>query len=119
MANEINIENIQQLIDLLNNDPNDHHSLKKMGLLFAAAMNDWPSQNQFNINDFIQELRCYFGTPITKDVILNKATSLSLKDAWRKESASSLLELLELAETQYQDKNLEQLIEVIIKHYEI
>ena len=117
MENDTNIENIQQLIDLVNNDPNDH-PLKKMGFLFAAAMNDWPTQNQTNINEFIQELRCYFGTPITKDVILNKATSLSDEDAWRKESASSLLELLDLAETQYQEKNLEHLIQVIIKYYE-
>ncbi|WP_286848482.1 hypothetical protein, partial [Sphingobacterium sp. UBA7253] len=71
MANEINIENIQQLIDLVNNNYNDH-PLKNMGVLFAAAMNDWPTQNQTNINEFVQELQNYFGTPITKDVILNK-----------------------------------------------
>ena len=117
MANEINIENIQQLIDLVDNDPNDN-PLKKIGLLFADAMNDWPTQNQTNISEFVQELQNYFGTPITKDVILNKVTSLSNEDAWRKESASSLLELLDLAETQYQEKNIEQLIEVVIKHYE-
>lgn len=117
MGNERNIEDLQQLVHLINNDPNDH-PLKKMGLLFAAAMNDWPTQNQCNINEFIQELRCYFGTPITKDVILNKATSLSNEDAWRKESAASLLEFFDLAETQYLEKNLEQLIEVMIKHYQ-
>jgi len=117
MANEINIENIQHLIDLVNNDPNDH-PLKKMGLLFAAAMNDWPTHNQTNINEFIQELQNYFGTPITKDVILNKATSLSNDDAWRKESASSLLELFDLAGTEYKGENLEQLIQVVIKYYE-
>ncbi|WP_312364270.1 hypothetical protein [Sphingobacterium sp.] len=88
-----------------------------MGLLFATAMNDWPAQNQFDSNEFVQELRFYFGTKITKDVILKKAKSLSHEDAWRKESASSLLELLDLAETQYQEKNIEQLIGVIIEHY--
>ncbi|WP_309360933.1 DNA translocase FtsK [Sphingobacterium sp.] len=117
MADEINIKNIQQLVDLMNNDPNDH-PLKKMGLLFAAAMNDWPTHNQTNINEFIQELQNYFGTPITKDVILNKATSLSNDDAWRKESASSLLELFDLAGTEYKGENLEQLIQVIINYYE-
>jgi len=87
---------IQQLIDLVNNDPNDH-PLKKMGLLFATAMNDWPTQDLTNINEFVQELRYYFGTPLTKESILTKTTSLSDKDAWRKESASSLSELLDLA----------------------
>lgn len=117
MANKINIENIQQLIDLVNNDPKDH-PLKKMGLLFAAAMNDWPTQNKTNINEFVEEVRNYFGTPLIKEIILNKSTSETDVDAWRKESASSLLELLDLAETQYQEKNLEQLIQVIIKYYE-
>lgn len=117
MANEINIENIQQLIDLVNNDANDH-LLKKMGLLFVDAMNDWPTHNLNNINKFVQELHNYFGAPLTKESILAKTTSLSDKDAWRKESASSLLELLDLAETQYQEKNLEQLLRAIIKHYE-
>lgn len=117
MVNEINIENIQQLFDLINNDPNDH-PLKNMGLLFAAAMNDWPTQNQTNINEFVQELQNYFGTPLTKESILAKTTGLSDEDAWRKESASSLLELFDVAETQYQEKNLEQLIGAIIKHYE-
>lgn len=117
MANEINIKNIQQLIDLVNNDPNDH-PLKKMGLLFAAAMNDWPTQDQTNLNEFLQELCNYFGTPLTKATILAKTTGLSDEDAWRKESASSLLELFDVAETQYQEKNLEQLIGAIVKHYE-
>ncbi|WP_286754593.1 MULTISPECIES: DNA translocase FtsK [Sphingobacterium] len=117
MENDTSIENIQQLIDLVNNDPKDH-PLKKMGVLFAAAMNDWPTQNQTNINEFVQELQNYFGTPVTKDIIFNKATSLSDEDAWRKESAASLLEFFDLAETQYQEKNLEQLIEAIIKYYQ-
>ncbi|QMV67934.1 DNA translocase FtsK [Sphingobacterium paramultivorum] len=117
MVNEINIQNTQQFIDLINNHPNDH-PLKTIGLLFAAAINDWPTQNQTNINEFVQELQNYFGTPLTKESILAKTTSFSDEDAWRKESAASLLELLDLAETQYQEKNLEQLIEAIIKHYE-
>ncbi|MDF2517451.1 MAG: cell division protein FtsK/SpoIIIE [Sphingobacterium sp.] len=117
MKNDTNIVDLKQLIDLVNNDPNDH-LLKKMGLLFLNAMNDWPTQDQTNIGEFVKDLRNYFGTPLIKEVILAKTTGLSDEDAWRKESASSLLELLDLAETQYQEKNLEQLIEVMIKHYE-
>jgi S-DNA-T family DNA segregation ATPase FtsK/SpoIIIE len=117
VKNDTNIVDLKQLIDLVNNDPNDH-LLKKMGLLFLNAMNDWPTQDQTNIGEFVKDLRNYFGTPLIKEVILAKTTGLSDEDAWRKESASSLLELLDLAETQYQEKNLEQLIEVMIKHYE-
>jgi len=80
MINEINIENIQQLVDLINKDPNDH-PLKKMGLLFATAMNDWPTQNQTNINEFAQELHIHFGIPLTKEVILAKTTGFSDGDA--------------------------------------
>mgnify|MGYP000939234881 CR=1 FL=1 len=117
MANEINIKNIQQLVDLINNDSNDH-SLKKMGLLFATAMNDWPTQNQTNLNEFVQELRNYFGIPLTKEVILAKTTGLSDGDVWRKESADSLLELLDLADTHFKWKNLQQALQEIAAYYE-
>jgi len=65
MANEINNENIQPLIDLVNNDSKDH-PLEKLWMLFDDAMNDWPTQNKTNINEFLQELHNYLGERLTK-----------------------------------------------------
>ena len=73
---------------------------------------------QTNINEFVQELRNYFGIPLVKEIILTKITGLPNKDAWRKESAASLLELLDLADTNYQRKNLQQALQEINSYYE-
>ncbi|MCW2259185.1 MULTISPECIES: DNA translocase FtsK [Sphingobacterium] len=117
MKDEARLENIDQLTNLIEADSNEH-ALKEIATLFVSAMNDWPSQNQTNINEYIEELHNYFGTPITKDAILSKTTSDSSEDLWRKESAASLLELLDIAEKQYQEEDLKQLIQTIVKYYQ-
>ncbi|WP_293925683.1 FtsK/SpoIIIE domain-containing protein [Sphingobacterium sp. UBA6320] len=117
MKDEARLENIEQLKNLIEADSNEH-ALKEIATLFVSAMNDWPCQNQTNINEYIEELHNYFGTPITKDAILSTTTSDSSEDLWRKESAASLLELLDIAEKQYQEKDLEQLIQTIVKYYQ-
>ncbi|MEN5197558.1 DNA translocase FtsK [Sphingobacterium faecium] len=117
MKDEARLENIEQLKNLIEADPNEH-ALKEIATLFVNAMNDWPTQNQTNINEYIEELYNYFGNPITKDAILSKTTSDSSEDSWRKESAASLLELLDIAEKQNQEEDLEQLIQTIVKYYQ-
>ena len=54
------------LWNLVDIDINDHKQ-KDIATLFLNAMNDWDTYNQTEIVDFINDLKNYFGRPLTID----------------------------------------------------
>lgn len=49
------------------------HKLKDIATLFLNAMNDWPTYDQTEIQEFIKELKAYFGSPLTIEKIDKKS----------------------------------------------
>lgn len=73
MDNKIKIySTLWNLVDIDKKD----HKLKDIATLFLNAINDWPTYNQTEIQEFIKELKAYFGSPLTID----KSTKESLTD---------------------------------------
>ena len=115
MSNQVSLT-IIQLAELVEQDK-DNHALKHIAELFLQAANDWPTQNLDDISQFVNELKNYFGTPLTKDKISGKVFSIEDGNAWRHEAGSSLVELLELAEANYKQISLDETIIEILNYY--
>lgn len=88
----------------------------KVAELLLTSMNDWPTQNLTNIRQFIAEVSDTFGTPITAAKLNSK--KFNGMNAWELESAASLIELLNLAESELQIKDLSQLQTELVNYFE-
>jgi len=116
MRKKLDFINLSQLTDLVDQDKSNH-ILKTIAELFLLAANDWPTQNLDDISQFVNELKNYFGTPLTKEKISGKVFSIEDGNAWRHEAGSSLVELLELAEANYKQISLDETIIEILNYY--
>ncbi len=87
MLNQTPLTTIHQLETLIAIDP-AAHPIKQMASLFVGAMNDWDTEGQISIVEFIKEIKDFFGAPLTIDTINNKPIDHS---AWKYEAGSSLL----------------------------
>jgi hypothetical protein len=94
------------------------HTLKDIATLFLDAMNDWPTYNQTDINDFKKELEEYFGKPLTIQKIdaikLDISNDLS---AWRNEAGSSIADLIDISAKFCDQSNFDKIIENILNYY--
>ena len=84
------IETYSTLWNLVDIDQTDH-KLKDIATLFLNAMNDWPTQDQSKIADFVNELKEYFGSPLTVEKIDER--KFNGQNAWHVEAGSSIAEL--------------------------
>ena len=108
---------IDELSSLIDNDKSDH-KLKVITQLFLRAALDWPTSNQKLISEFAEELKQYFGTPLTKKKISQKAFDSSRHNAWRHEAGSSIIEMLDLSETFYNHSDFDEALNEILTYYE-
>lgn len=111
--NHSHLKKISQLEILVNIDKTDN-TIKEVAKLFLTAANDWDTSNQTEIFDFVMELKQFFGSPLTRERILNKP----LESAWRSEAGSSILQMIDLYERCFQQSNFDQIINDLFLYYE-
>lgn len=93
------------------------HPVKALASLFLAAMIDWPVT--LSIDAFIQELKAFFGEPLTIDDFKNKAFSYEKKhDLWRFEARASIVMMLELSLKSQGESDFDKVVESILEYYQ-
>lgn len=102
------------LWNLVDIDQKDH-KLKNIATLFLNAMNDWPTYNQTDIQDFINELKAYFGTPLTIEKIDKKKSDG--QNAWQVEAGSSIAELIDTSTRFYNQSDFDKIIDTVLSYY--
>lgn len=102
------------LWNLVDIDQKDH-KLKNIATLFLNAMNDWPTYNQTDIQDFINELKAYFGTPLTIEKIDKKKSDG--QNAWQVEARSSIAELIDTSTRFYNQSDFDKIIDTVLSYY--
>ncbi|PSR55140.1 hypothetical protein AHMF7605_17325 [Adhaeribacter arboris] len=83
-------------------------------------MNDWPTYNQTKIADFVQELKVYFGNPLTIDSIYRK--ELDPKDGldlWRHEAGSSVAEMIHISTRFEGESNFDKILQQLLNYYKV
>jgi hypothetical protein len=104
------ISQLETLVDIDNAD----HKLKDIAEIFVNAARDWDTFNQTVISDFVQELKQYFGSPLTKEKIRNK----QLENAWRHEAGSSIFQMIDTSERFYNQTDFDKILSDILSYYE-
>lgn len=100
--------NIDDLIGSVEND-SDNSTIKKAATLLITAMNDWPTFNQTDLFDFLQEFKKEYGESLTIEKLEAKRT----EELWKEEAKSSIIEMLELDRS----KDFNKMIEGIFNRY--
>ena len=109
-----NIKTYSTLWNLVDIDNKDH-KLKDIATLFLNAMYDWPTYNQIDIQDFINELKSYFGTPLTIDKI-NKR-KFDGQNAWQLVAGSSIAELIDTSTRFCNQTDFDKIIDSVFRFY--
>lgn len=113
MTEILTINDLRKTID----DDSNNHRIKELAELFWTAMNDWPTLNQINIQDFINELYDYFGFPLTIDKINAKQLDLENDiNTWRHESGSSISEIIDISTRFEHEPDFEKIIDKILNY---
>ena len=102
------------LWNLVDIDINDHKQ-KDIATLFLNAMNDWDKFNQTEIVDFINELKNYFGRPLSIDNINKK--KFDGQNAWRIESGSSISNLIDISSKFCNQSDFDKIVEAFLDFY--
>ncbi|MES2622045.1 MAG: hypothetical protein V4615_14435 [Bacteroidota bacterium] len=108
------ITTYSMLYDLVDIDTKDH-KLKDIATLFLTAMNDWPTFNQKQIADFTQELKDYFGTPLTIEKITTK--EFDGENAWQIEAGSSITALLDISTRFCNQSDFDKIVDSFLNYY--
>ncbi|MFY7733540.1 MAG: hypothetical protein ACOVSR_08650 [Bacteroidia bacterium] len=90
--------------------------MKDIATLFLNAVNDWPTQDQSKIADFVQELKEYFGSPLTVEKI--DARKFNGQNAWQVEAGISIAELIETSTSFCNESNFDNILKNILDFYE-
>lgn len=105
------------LWNLVNIDNKDH-KLKDIATLFLNAMNDWPTYNQTDIQEFIKELKAYFGSPLIIEKIDNKKLDLTDEfNPWRHEAGSAIAELIDTSTRFCNQSDFDNIIDSVLSFY--
>lgn len=102
------------LCNLVKIDQKDH-KLKDITTLFLNAMNDWPTFNQSDIQDFIKELKAYFGSPLTIESIDKK--KVDRQNAWQAEAGSSIAELIDISTRFCNQSDFDKIVDNFLNYY--
>lgn len=78
-------------------------------------MNDWPTYNQTNIQEFINELKAYFGMPLTIEKI--DIRKFDGQNAWQAEAGSSIAELIDASTRFYNQTDFDKIIDSVLSFY--
>ncbi|WP_413534113.1 hypothetical protein [Empedobacter brevis] len=111
---DIKITTYLTLCNLVDIDQKDH-KLKDLATLFLKVMNDWSTYNQTNIQDFIKELKSYFGFPLTIEKIDKK--KFDRQNAWQVEAGSSITELIDLSTRFCNQPDFDKIIDSVLGFY--
>ena len=115
--NNPRLTKISQLETLVGID-NADHKLKDMAKLFLNAARDWDTFNQTDLVEFVKELKEYFGSPLTKEIIAGKPFDISGNNAWRHEAGSSIVEMLDLSDRIYHQSDFDKILNEILSYYQ-
>lgn len=111
------IEKHSELWKLVEND-STNHKLKEIAELFLEAMTDWPTYNQELISEFITEIKDFFGSPLTLKKIDSKQMDFNIEEnIWRKESGSSIAEMIEFSKLYYDETDFDKIVFNILNYY--
>jgi len=102
------------LWNLVDIDKTDH-KLKDIATLFLNALNDWPTNNLTDIQDFINELKTYFGTPLTIEQIDKKM--FDGQNAWQVEAGSSITEIIDISTRFCNQPDFDKIIDSALGFY--
>lgn len=108
------IETYSTLWSLVDIDQTDH-KLKDIATLFLNAMNDWPTQDQHKIVDFVKELEEYFGSSLTIENL--NVREFNEKNAWNLEARSSIAELIDTSTRFCNESNFDNILKNILNFY--
>ena len=107
---------INELRDAIDTDSYNRR-IKEFAELLWTAMNDWPTQNQINIRDFIGELYNYYGFPMTIDKINQKVLDVSDDiSVWKHESGSSIAEIIDISTRFENESDFEKILNRILNY---
>jgi len=109
------IETYSTLWNLVNIDKTDH-KLKNIAVLFLRAMNFWQIQDQYKIEDFVKELKEYFGSPLTIAKIDTK--KLIRHNSWQVEAGSLIAELIDTSTMFCNESNFDNILKNTLDFYE-
>lgn len=113
MSEILTINDLRETID---NDSNNHR-IKELAELFWTAMNDWPTYNQINIKDFINELYDYYGFPLNIDKINRKKLNLNIDgDAWKQETGASIVEIIDISTRFDNEPDFDRILNQILNY---
>ena len=102
---------IEELID---ND-SSKSKMKNIAKLFLQAMNDWPTQNQTLISEFISEFKNYFGSPVNPKKIIKK---IDIKnESWKDEAGISIVEMIIYSKIHFNEDDFDKIVLNIINYY--
>ena len=96
----------------------DNHWTKDLAELFIAAITDWPTYNQTKIADFVQELKDYFGEPLTIDKINSKKLDVtSEQNVWRHVAGSAIAEMIDLSTRFSNESDFDKIVYSLSNYY--
>jgi hypothetical protein len=101
---------LERLVDLDTRD----HKIKDIAILLLAAMNDWKPCKE-NISEFTNDLKQYFGTPLTINSISNR--KFDGQNAWKMEAGGSIINLIEISTKFLNESEFDKIIENVLNHY--
>ena len=95
-----------------------NHRIRELAELFLTAMHDWPTYNQSNIDNFIDELKDYYGIPITVESIESKNFGLTKeKDVWRHTAGATIADMIDLSARFENESDFDRIIDRITDYY--
>lgn len=112
MYNEITT--YSTLYDLVDLDTKDH-KLKDISTLFLCAMTDWPTFDQMEIDQFVKELKDYFGNPLTIEKIT--ARKFDGQNAWQIEAGSSIVDLIVISTRFCNQSDFDKIVASVLNYY--
>ena len=94
------------------------HKTKELTELFLNAMNDWPTFNQTLIDDFVAELKDYFGSPLTIERIDSKKLDFTNElNTWRHEAGTSIAEMISISTQFCNESDFDKILQNILTYY--
>lgn len=99
---------------LLSIDKNEHE-LKRMTELLLEAMQDWPTQGMDSVLDFAEELRTYFGAPLSIECIQN--VQFDGQNAWHLEAGKRIIEFIKRAQNTLKLNSFDLALDKVLSFY--
>jgi NTP pyrophosphatase (non-canonical NTP hydrolase) len=108
---------VDELVDAVDKDEKSH-LIRELAELLLAAMNDWPSFDETEIKNFVEELKEFFGSPLTVERINSKPLNLGVQhNAWRHEAGASIAEMIDRSTRINNESEFDKILDQIFNYY--